>query len=741
MKFDSASSGCQGAPIRGALGHLALVCVLLLCVVSDGNAANETEPMQGSFVYRLPGAGGEIEERVSLPLQTEVEMKVSGWVNRVKVKQTFQNLSGQWLNGSYRFPLPNEAAVDGMRLLVGTRVVEGQVKERVEAKRVFEEAKKTGRRASLVEQERPNIFSTSVANLGPGELLVVEINYQELVAFDAGEFSLRFPMVVNPRYSPEDKDRPADDFQYQSITGDESWLDQFSAVGALLSRRAGRSSTASSVNIRVELDAGIGLDEIVSPYHDIDMTPLSNTSYRIQSESQLVADRDFVLRWRPVAGSEPTASVFTQRGQTYSTEESMSETGEKQANPDDYALIMLLPPSEHRNIDPIPRELILVIDTSGSMSGDAMEQAKAAMKFALAGLDSVDSFNVIEFNSHVTSLSSEPLVANSRNIIMANRFVDSLTADGGTEMAPALEMALTHRADTAGYPVSSGIKAETGSRLRQVLFMTDGAVANEAELFNLIKYRIGESRLFTLGIGSAPNSHFMQRAAEFGRGTFTYIGHSDEVKQKVQGLLHKIEQPQITDIKLRYSDGTVPDYWPARIPDLYSEEPLLVAIKMRHSVSPDKVIVSGMIAGRYWQELLSLDSAVSEAGLDLIWANKQIAALELSKDGANDSRVKQQIIALALKYHLASKHTSLIAVDVTPVKDSSIVSNNAAVIPATPFGWRPPEGTLPQTGTDSRLLVAMGLILLSLLIAYMLSFPANISRSLVQKMAGNRDAL
>lgn len=761
MKIEVVSVTRQGAPNRGALGYFILMGSLLFLSMNV-RASNDNELTQGSFVYRVADQDGGSQVSISLPLETDVQMTVSGWVNRVKVKQTFKNISGEWLNGNYLFPLPNEAAVDGMKLHIGSRVIEGQIKERLEAKRIYEQAKHAGKRASLVEQNRPNIFKTSVANLGPNELLVVEISYQELVDYDEGEFSLRFPMVVNPRYYPEGTSLQHDDFEYQSLNGSNNWFGDSLAMGTALRGESGgtrRNHTAPTVDIRVDLDAGVELSEVTSPYHAIEKTPLDNSRYQIHLASQVAADRDFVLRWRPVAGSEPTAGVFVQKGQTYSSSSTQKNTSAQMIKPDperniksddDYALVMLLPPSLEMSRNRVSRELILVIDTSGSMSGRAMEQAKKAMKFALAGLRRDDTFNVIEFNSVVSSLSKGSIPASAKNIAMANRFVHSLTADGGTEMALALEHALGQGVSASPLQDAAlqGNDETSMSRLRQVLFMTDGAVGNEAELFDLIKYRIGKSRLFTLGIGSAPNSHFMQRAAEFGRGTFTYIGDLDEVQQKIQSLLYKIERPQVTDIELHYPDGTIPDFWPATIPDLYAEEPLLVAVKMpsdQYAASPDTLVISGSIAGQYWQVAVSLDNKKTAAGLDLIWANKQVAALELSKDGVNNSRVKQQITALALKYHLVSSHTSLVAVDITPVNHSSIISNNATVLPLTPFGWKPPVGSLPQTGTDSRLFITIGLILLCLLCVYMMSFRIELRMEIVERLTGKkvgeRDAL
>ncbi|WP_444544668.1 marine proteobacterial sortase target protein [Shewanella hanedai] len=697
------------APLWGAALCQRIV-IGFLCCLSFTTYAEEIERTQASLVYQSMDG----EEQVSLPLNTQVQMKVSGWINRVKVRQEFRNDTEHWLNGRYQFPLPNEAAVDHMRLQIGTQIIEGQIQEKQEAKRQFEVAKKAGQRASLVALSTPNIFRTSVANLGPSETLVVEISYQELVRYKQGEFSLRFPMVVNPRYLS-----PMSQPSFEEVNA----LTMRDKIGSYFDSnlRLGTHNTslAPKVSINIELNAGVSLDKVSSPYHKVSQTQLSDSRYNLELVDTN-ANGDFVLNWRPQLGTTPTATVFSQTGQTYSASNVSNKVKSNSAEnrevlENDYALLMLLPPAVQQQDTSIPRELILVIDTSGSMSGGSIEQAKKALSFALTGLREHDTFNVIEFNSDVQALSPQPLPATASNIGRAKQYVRSLVANGGTEMGLALNAALD---------VQQSREEDNTSRLRQVLFMTDGAVGDESALFYLIKQKIGESRLFTLGIGSAPNSHFMQRAAEFGRGTFTYIGKLDEVQSKIEALLHQIERPQLTDIRLRYADNRVPDYWPAIIPDLYAEEPLLVAIKMNsllHTASPTELIVSGTIAGQYWQERVSLKQREPALGLDLIWARKQISALELSKDGVNEQRVKQQITALALNYHLVSAHTSLVAIELAPARPSSITPKNVTVLMANPFGWTPP-GSLPQTGTSSRLFILIGSVLLSLLGIYLLSY-------------------
>ncbi|MBO2552229.1 marine proteobacterial sortase target protein [Shewanella algae] len=676
-----------------------------------------------------PGAGVLAFGDTQAPaLATEVSMNISGWSNRVSVTQSFTNDTQEWIHGRYLFPLPNEAAVDSMQLRIGERIIEGVIQPKEEAKRTFEQAKAQGKRASLLSQERPNLFTTQVANLAPGETLKVSFSYQQALDYRDGQFSLRFPMTHTPRYLPQS--------MLQSFKGVEEAARLLSPVieaAGLEKMFTGADSESSEpigtqahsggqenrLSLDIILDAGFPLLSLESPYHAISQQTLSDGRIRVQlQQDNTKADSDFVLQWQADPGAKPAAALFSQQGQTHTPAPSLAQA-EGQAARDEYSLLMLMPPQSKEVAMPLPRELILVIDTSGSMGGDAIVQAKQALLYALSSLKPEDSFNVVEFNSAVQTMAANSLPATAHNIGRAQQFIRALEANGGTEMTMALELALNN--DFAAQN-KVGTQGESKA-LRQVIFMTDGAVGNEQALFELIKDRLGDNRLFTVGIGSAPNSHFMQRAAELGRGSFTYIGKMQEVEQKVVALLEKISAPRITDVSLRYPDGTVPDYWPAQIPDLYQGEPVLVSIKQR-SNAHKAVIVSGLIDGQFWQQELALNAKAEPKGLDLIWAGKQIAALDLAKDAANSERIERQVTALSLKYHLVSPYTSLVAVDFTPVNPDAAATREGQVASHAPKGW---QGKLPQTATDSRLMLLLGLA--SLLAALMLAaFPRAFGR-------------
>ncbi|UPW16929.1 marine proteobacterial sortase target protein [Agarivorans sp. TSD2052] len=716
MKIDvvrTATHFCHSVSVGGAIIVLwaAFMSPSQAAEQGDKQAAERDEIRQGSLVFI--DANGQRQQR--LPLHTDVEMTVSGLTNRVTLSQTFVNQSQDWVNGTYMFPLPNQAAVDQMQLIIGEREIEGQIQEKQQAKRTFDTAKREGKRASLVEQLRPNIFTTAVANLGPNETLKVTISYQQQVAYQDGEFSLRFPMVVNPRYTPQIfRDQMANsltDEQGNSLSlaslMEQSYQpspsSRYDDVVQLMQHsfrqyaQAEQQTPPLKANIHISLNSGFELDTLQSEYHPIAKTVRDDGSIDIRLLNT-DANRDFVLKWRPIIGSRPEAAVYSQHGLTHQPR--------GQLNKDDYALLMLMPPQgDKADLLNVPRELVLVIDTSGSMSGESMIQAREALHEALRGLDSNDYFNIIEFNSNYRRFLAKSVVANSHNLYQAKAFINGLRADGGTEMFGALQVALSDAKQNE----------QSQKRLRQVIFITDGSVSNEAALFELINNQLGDSRLFTIGIGSAPNSHFMQRAAELGKGTFTYIGKQSEVKHKVTSLFEKIAHPVVSDVQLAFSDGTVPEYWPANIPDVYRGQPLMVSIKFA-SGSQQQLVISGNIGEQFWQRNVNLQSAnypasQQVAGLDLLWARQQIAALELNKNAANKPRVDKQVLALALKYHLVSSQTSLVAVDLSPAKPQGITALDKQLDGGMPKGWQA-GGVLPQTSTSSRLTMLVGLLLL-----------------------------
>ncbi|MBK6632206.1 MAG: class GN sortase [Betaproteobacteria bacterium] len=361
------------------------------------------------------------------------------------------------------------------------------------------------------------------------------------------------------------------------------------------------------MRLKVVLDAGVPLARIDSAYHAITQREAEGGGRIIElAAGEVPANKDFELTWTPAAGHAPSAALFTEK------------SGDKH-----YALLMVMPPAKEVAAARLPREVIFVIDTSGSMSGSSIAQAKEALALAVSRLDERDSFNVIEFNSYAKALYPEARQAHAANRDNAVRFVRGLQSQGGTEMALALNLALNGR--------------ENPGRVRQVIFLTDGAVGNEDGLFKLIQDKLGDSRLFTVGIGSAPNSHFMTKAAQSGRGTFTTIGKIGEVKEKMGALFAKLESPVLKGIEIAWPAGTRAEAWPKRVPDLYLGEPIVV------SAALDKLEgdlrITGLRGDTAWQATLPLGEMRAGKGMGVLWAREKIASLVDSlRDGAQGRR-------------------------------------------------------------------------------------------------------
>jgi Ca-activated chloride channel family protein len=643
-----------------------LVIVILAASGLIASVADARVPVgnvtEGTLLWR----GGDEKSFIPAPvLSTTVEMQITGVIARTVVRQEFRNPGEVWAEGVYVFPLPENAAVDHLRMQVGDRTIEGIVKERAAAKHTYEAAKQEGRRASLVEQERPNVFTTSVANIAPGAAITVEIEYQQRLAYNAGQYRVRFPMVVGPRYIPAagvtDAARVTPPVQHP------------------------KQGPINPVSISIDLTPEAPLARLDSPYHKITQSTNGAGQYRVElAHGAVPADRDFELVWELVPGAAPTAALFT-------------EERDRQM----YALLMVTPPAEaRRDAERTPREIVYVLDTSGSMAGASIEQLKAAMDLALARLTPADTFNVIEFNSYTTPLFTAAEPASPANVAHARQWIRSRRAQGGTEMRSALTLAL----DGQEHP----------GRLRQVIFLTDGAVGNEAALFRVIRDRIGDSRMFTVGIGSAPNSHFMAQAAHFGRGTFTYIGTVNEVRERMDALFRKIEAPVVTDVRLELDTTTAVEAWPARIPDLYLGEPVVVTL--RSDLMPLRAVLRGRLGAREWAQELPLHRTTPAAGLSVQWARDKIAALtESRRTGVSEDEVRRAVVEVALAHHLVSPYTSLVAVDVTPVRPGDADLKTHAMKTNLPEDWNYAAvfGT-GQGGTASVTQLALGSLALLL---------------------------
>ena len=637
------------------------VLLLLLVFWVTGNLPAEAR--ETGLVLRA----GERAPVVAPLVSTDVTIRVAGPVARTRVVQVFENPEADWYEGVYVFPLPENAAVDRLRMRVGSRFIEGEIKERGAARAAYVQARAAGQRAALLDQERPNIFTTQVANIGPRETVDIELEYQQVLRYDAGRYSLRFPMVVGPRYIPAGPMLVAD----------------ANRITPPVMRPGTENGRMNPVAIRVELDAGVPLAALESRYHRVRVEePAPERREVVLADGSVPADRDFELVWAPQLAEVPQAAWFTE---------------EKDGR--HYGVLMVLPPAAGGGAR-LPREVVFVLDTSGSMGGASIRQAKEALLLALERLQPADRFEVIEFNSTAQALFGGPRDATRENVRRAMHWVASLDARGGTEMAKALHIALREREDESG-------------RVRQVIFLTDGAVGNEEALFRLLRERLGGSRLFTVGIGSAPNSHFMTEAARLGRGTFTYIGRIEEVGARMGELFAKLEAPVLKGLEVRWPAGVQVEAWPARLPDLYAGEPVVIAAALDRLEG--EVHLAGERGARRWEARIPLARNAVAQGMGSLWAREKVSALIASlRDGAAEAEVRTRVIELATAHRLVTRYTSFVAVDRTPARPAEEALKSAAVPTLLPAGWEYDKvfGELPVGATGSRFAIAAGMWLL-----------------------------
>lgn len=751
----------QEAPAPGGFRRFLLQLVLLSLafvaslgglIVSTVAATAETAARTLAFV--TPGdmksgsllfKGSEPGKYVEAPrVKADYDVTVSGPTIRTRVTQAFTNPTDGWVEGVYVYPLPEKGAVDAMKLVVGDRIIVADVKERQEAKRVYEEAKADGKTAALVEQERPNLFTNSVANIGPGETIVVQMEYQAPATQVEQRMSLRIPLVVAPRYMPT----PV----LQTVSMDDrGWgVTQTGANDPVPDRDRvsppvndpRKVAPTNPVTITVRLNAGFTLGEVASSTHRLKEQVLNDESRFVAlDDAEVPADRDFELSWTPKSGPTPSVGLFRER-----------------IGGEDYVLGYVTPPAIEPQAEKRPREAIFVIDNSGSMSGPSMAQAKASLIFALDRLTRADRFDVIRFDDTMERLFMDTVEASPENVAKARDFVSRLTADGGTEMLAPLKAALFDPRPT------------DQRYLRQIVFLTDGAIGDEQRMFEAIGANRGRSRLFMVGIGSAPNSYLMTRAAELGRGTFTHIGGTEEVDARMRELFAKLESPVVTGLSAKFEQG-VADITPKILPDLYRGEPLVFAAKVAEAKGA--LTLSGMIGDTPWSAKLDLAKAAEGAGVSKLWARRKIDDVEvaLTLRETKSEAADAAILKLALAHQLTTRLTSLVAVDQTPRRPAGAKLTRADVPLNLPAGWdfdkvfgeqpgselAPPEmrkaeaeglmkvayqgvaqakapaqatravqaqAPLPQTATDAELKTLLGLALILLSLGLLIVNPA-----------------
>jgi len=590
---------------------------------------------QGSLQVLSP----EGQAVVLCPLKhTDVKAEISGFLSRVVVTQEFENPFKDKIEAVYTFPLPQNAAVDDMTMTVGDRTVHGRIKRREEARAIYEAARASGHVASLLDQERPNIFTQSVANIMPGEQVKIRISYVETLKYEDGSYQFVFPMVVGPRYIPgaptgkqgggwsPDTDRVPDASRITPPVAPEG-------------KRAGHD-----ISLEVTLDAGVVIDNFQSIAHDVQVERPSNHSAvaRLKNRSE-IPNKDFILKY-DVAGRRIEDAVLTHRSR---------EGG--------FFTMILQPPERVTVEDVTPKELVFVIDTSGSMSGFPIEKAKETMKLALDGLYPQDRFNLITFAGDTHILFPEPVQATTENLRRAQEFLASRTGGGGTEMMKAIRAALD--------------PSDKQNHIRIVCFMTDGYVGNDMEIISEVQ-KHPNARVFSFGIGSSVNRFLLDKMAEEGRGEVEYVSLQDDGSAAARRFHDRVRNPLLTDISVDWAGLDVADVYPKRIPDLFSAKPVIIC--GRYKTDGRGVIsLRGKMSGRPFAREIEVNLPKDEPRRDVLatlWARARIDDL-MSQDyagiqsGAPRQDVSEAITQLGLEFRLMTQFTSFVAVEEMIVTD------------------------------------------------------------------------
>ncbi|MCH2107731.1 MAG: marine proteobacterial sortase target protein [Polyangiaceae bacterium] len=631
----------------------------------------------GRLQMQLPSG-----QKLSAPtLELSYRVEVAGLLARTTLTQSFQNTSTEVVEAVYSFPLPAEGKVDGMLIKVGERRIVGQVKERQLAQQTYEAAKSAGKRAALIHQEQANLFSTHVSPILPGEHVEVEISIQQTISYEAGTFSLSLPSTLTPRYLPGSDEMPplnVHGFGRGTVETSGKFAQPPPKDRSLLQPPSLTHRKGPLLSVEINLAQGMPLERIHSPSHSIQQRSTSKgTQVRLKA-NQALADRDFLLNWSPPIHDAPTAAIFY--------EERAGKT---------YAQIMLLPSATDQQAA-IPREVTFIIDESGSMSGTSLVQAKSALATGLRLLQNKDTFNIIAFDDELRRLWATPQALTSETKQQGEQFVDSIAADGGTEMAPALRAAFSPTVDQ--------------QRVSQVLFLTDGAIGNERDLLELIHRELGARSLFPIAIGSAPNQGFMREAARMGRGSFTLIANHQEVGTRMRALQEQLVAPVLRNLQLKAKAAKV---YPARLPELYRGQPLIINLEFDASLKEVQarppLKLTGQRLGQTWSSELPLKGGKVQAGVAKAWASAAIEQLlDQRSFGAPEAKIKTEVLPLALKFGLVTPYTSFVAVDQTPLPHHErptpqLVAQNL------PAGSQL-LGNLPSTATPAPLLLILSLL-------------------------------
>jgi Ca-activated chloride channel family protein len=578
------------------------------------------------------------QQQIAFPLKhTEVQAKVAGNISRVEVTQSFENPFTTTLEAVYIFPLPDEAAVDDMLIRIGDKTIQGSIKKRQEAQQIYEQAKQQGRTAGLLEQERDNIFTQSLANIKPGEQIDVIIHYSDSLKFEGGNYEFVFPMVVGPRYIP------GTTIEENTVGGGSASAPMMSNQDTDLVPDASRlnapilpSGTRSrhDINVTVEIDAGVEIQDVSSPSHQIQISYEGKRVLVKLGGGDTIPNKDLILRYQ-VAGDRTQATILNQA----------DERG-------GHFALYLIPALQYRPEQVVPKDVVFLIDTSGSQSGAPLMQCQELMRRFINGLNPNDTFSIIDFSDATQQLSPVPLPNTPQNRALAIQYVNQLNAGGGTEMLRGIRAVLN-------FPVTDP------GRLRSIVLLTDGYIGNENQILSEVQRHLqAGTRLYSFGAGSSVNRFLLNRIAELGRGIARVIRHDEPVNEVVEKFYRQINNPVLANINLQWEgDGASPVMYPSTLPDLFAEQPLVLFGRKPDSRA-GKLHISGIAAGGTgYQQTFNLNfEKTGNPAIAQLWGRSRIKDL-MNQMVSGETKVGVEAVTdTALTYQLLSQYTAFVAV-------------------------------------------------------------------------------
>ncbi|MBD2124197.1 VIT domain-containing protein [Trichocoleus sp. FACHB-262] len=585
----------------------------------DNTAEPTSPPAPGGLFGQKDG-----QQQAFVLKHTEVKAKVAGNISRVEVTQTFENPFKDPLEAIYVFPLPDEAAVDDMEIKIGDRVIKGDIKKREEAQKIYEQARQQGRTAGLLEQERDNIFTQSLANIRPGEQIEVTIRYSDSLKFEGGDYEFVFPMVVGPRYIPGNA---------IDNSGDTDVVPDASRITPPVLKPGTRSG--HDIGVAVEIDAGVPVQEVRSPSHKLRVEPAGNTTKVQLVAEDKIPNKDLILRYR-VAGKETQATVLTQAD---------AKGG--------HFAVYLIPAVEYRSNEIVPKDVVFLMDTSGSQEGDPLAKSQELMRRFINGLNPNDTFSIIDFSNTTTQLSPAPLPNTSANRAKAIAYVDQLKANGGSELLNGIQAVMNFPA------------AESG-RLRSVVLLTDGYIGNENQVIAEVQRQLKPgNRLYSFGVGSSVNRFLLDRLAEVGQGTSQVIRQDEPTQQVSEKFFRQINNPVLTNVQVTWQgSGAAPEIYPLAAPDLFASQPLVLFGRKSDRAS-GTLKITGVAAGgeRYEKTLqVNFDQGDNNPAIAQLWGRARIKDLMNQMFGGETTSGVAAVTDTALAYRLLSQYTAFVAV-------------------------------------------------------------------------------